>query len=73
MGLDCDDDQTRITRGKNFFLYGGSAETHGTMQETVVRINETLDRRGKRLEEVSLTELRDICQEVRHAIQRRGA
>lgn len=65
LGLDAADGQTRITRGKNFLLYGGSAETHAEMQETAIKLNEHLDRRGKRLEEVSVRELRDIFQELR--------
>lgn len=65
LGLDNDDGHTRLTRGKNFVLYGGSAETHGQMQETAIKVNEKLDRRGKRLEDVSVKELRDIFHEVR--------
>ena len=60
LAFDADDGQKRITRGKNFLLAGGSAETHGAMQETAVKINEHLDRRGKRLADVSVEELRDI-------------
>ncbi|HVX13672.1 MAG TPA: hypothetical protein VHC22_20990 [Pirellulales bacterium] len=64
LGLDGDDGHTRLTRGKNFVLYGGSQDTHAQMQETAVKINEHLDRRGKSLEEVSPRELRDIYREV---------
>lgn len=65
LAFDAQDGQTRITRGKNFVLLGGSQETHSVMQETAVKINEHLDREGKRLEDVSAGELRDICREVR--------
>jgi len=64
LGLDADDGHTRITRGKNFLLWGGSQETHALMQETAIKLNEDLDRRGKRLEDVSPSELRDICRDV---------
>lgn len=64
LGLDGDDGQTRVTRGENFLLWGGSQETHSVMQETAIRINERLARGGKRLEDVSAPELRDICREV---------
>jgi hypothetical protein len=64
MAFDHDDGHTRITRGKNFLLLGGSQQTHGVMQETAVKINERLDQRGKRLEDVSVRELRDICRDV---------
>ncbi|MBN2579335.1 MAG: hypothetical protein JXB10_10120 [Pirellulales bacterium] len=62
------DDQTRITRGNNFLLWGGTSETHSLMQETAVKINERLEQRGKRLEEVSIKELRDICREVKNTL-----
>ncbi len=39
------------------------------MQETAIKINEHLERRGKRLEDVSIRELRDICAEVRRQIE----
>lgn len=71
LGLDNDDGHTRITRGKNFFLLGGSQDTHGVMQETAVKVNERLDRRGKRLEDVSVDELRDICRDVTDSIRHR--
>jgi hypothetical protein len=64
LGFDDKDGQTRLTRGKNFVLYGGSQETHAQMQETAIKINEHLDRRGKQLEEVSPRELHDIYREV---------
>lgn len=60
LGLDCEDGHTRLSRGNNFVLYGGSEETHAKMQETAIRVNEQLDKRGKRLEDVSHAELRDI-------------
>ncbi len=60
LAFDAEDGQKRLTRGKNFVLAGGSAETHAVMQETAIKVNEHLDRRGRRLEEVSPGELRDI-------------
>ena len=70
MAYDGDDGETRLTRGKNFLLVGGSQDTHAVMQEAAVKINEELDQRGKRLEEVSLGELRDICHDVAETIRR---
>ncbi len=64
LAFDNDDGQTRVTRGKNFLLWGGSKSSHALMQETAVKINECLDLRGKRLEDVSLPELRDICRDI---------
>ena len=68
LGLDNDDGHTRLTRGKNFVLLGGSQDTHSAMQETAIKINEQLDRRGKRLEDVSVKELREICHEVKDSV-----
>jgi hypothetical protein len=68
LAFDHDDGHTRLTRGDNFVLYGGSDETHAVMQETAVKINEHLGREGRRLEDVSVGELRDICREVTDSI-----
>jgi hypothetical protein len=65
LAFDAEDGQTRLTRGKNFVLCGGSDETHSVMQETAAKINEHLDRRGQQLADMSLGELRDICESVR--------
>lgn len=64
LAFDAEDDQKRITRGKNFVLAGGSEETHSVMQETAIKLNEQLDRRGKRLEDVSPNELRDLLEDT---------
>lgn len=64
MAFDAEDGHTRLSRGKNFILCGGSEESHAVMQETATKINEHLDRRGQRLEDVSIRELRDICDQV---------
>ena len=64
IGLDAEDGHTRLTRGENYVLCGGSEETHGLMQETAVKVNEHLVRKGRRLEDITLGELRDICQSV---------
>lgn len=68
LAFDNDDGHTRLTRGKNFVLLGGSQDTHAVMQETAIKVNERLDRAGKRLEEVPLKELRQIFREVRESI-----
>jgi hypothetical protein len=64
LAFDADDDQKRITRGKNFFLAGGSEETHLLMRETVLKITERLDERGQHLADVSVDELRDLIDDV---------
>jgi len=65
LAFDAQDEHKRITRGRNFLLCGGSPETHAVMQETAIKLNEHLDRRGQRLEEVSSRELRDIFEQIR--------
>jgi hypothetical protein len=72
LAFDNDDGHTRLTRGKNFLLVGGSRQTHAVLQETAVKINECIDRRGKRLEDVSFGEFRDICHEVVEKVGDRG-
>lgn len=64
LGLDATDGHTRLTRGDNFVLFGGSEETHGAMQETAIKFNEKLARKGQRLEDVSVEQLRDIWREI---------
>ena len=68
VGLDAKDGQVRLTRGKNYQLVGGSEQTHAVMQETAIKINEHVDRAGKRLEDVSHKQLSDICNEVHESI-----
>ncbi len=60
VGLDNDDGHKRITTGPKFAVIGGSAETHERMTETVVKTFEELKQRGKALEEVETTELKEI-------------
>ncbi len=69
VAFDNDDGHTRLTRGKNFVLVGGCQETHAVMQETAVKINEHLDKRGRRLEDVSPSELGNICRDVVESIR----
>ncbi len=63
VGLDSDGHK-RITKGENFALVGGSRDTHEEMTEKAVKINEKLDERGKRLEDVSREEFDDIANDV---------
>lgn len=63
VGLDSDGHK-RVTTGENFALVGGSKDTHEQMTETVIKINEQLGAKGKRLEEVSSEEFDDIAHSV---------
>ncbi|MDO4571369.1 MAG: hypothetical protein Q4D38_13365 [Planctomycetia bacterium] len=64
IGMDNDDGEFRLTRGENFALFGGSQETHEVMQETVVKVNENLEKRGKSLSETTQNEFRTVLCEV---------
>lgn len=64
MGLDGKDGHIRISRGKNFWLYGGSEPTHEQMREKVIKFNEQLDKRGKQLENISQREFVDIAGKI---------
>jgi hypothetical protein len=72
LAFDAEDGQTRITKGDNFLLYGGAQDTHAVMQETVLKINEHLDDRGQRLEDVSPKELREILHDVWQDVSGKG-
>ncbi|NJN14774.1 MAG: hypothetical protein HC813_03985, partial [Planctomycetes bacterium] len=62
MGLGLDSDgHSRITKGEDFLLLGGTEETHGTMQEKVERLNHTLDRMGTSFQHASEEELREAA------------
>lgn len=60
IGLDHADGHKRITQAERFAILGGSEETHVRMTETVVKTFETLDRKGKTLEQVEKKELVEI-------------
>ena len=64
LGLDNQDGHLRLTRGENFHLVGGSEETHGTMQEKALKFNEKLRERGRRMQDISREEFRDIAHQI---------
>jgi Ca2+-binding EF-hand superfamily protein len=63
VGLDQIDGHKRITTAEHFSIVGGSQETHERMTETVVKAFETLDRKGKNLDQVDAHELKDIIKD----------
>ena len=64
LAFDAKDGHKRITRGQNFFLAGGSEETHGLMRETIIKVTEQLDSRGVELADVTPDELRDLLNDA---------
>jgi hypothetical protein len=63
LGLDSDGHK-RLTTGPNFILVGGSEETHEVMTEKVIKINEKLAAKGKKLDDVGHDEFDDLAQSV---------
>lgn len=64
LGFDAKDGHVRVTKGKNFRLYGGSEETHGLMQEKAIKFNEQLDKHGKALDDLNKKEFYDIAHKI---------
>jgi hypothetical protein len=65
VGLDSKDEHVRLTRGKNFELYGGSQETHELMQEKCIKLDEKLKAKGKELGELDKSEFLDLAAECK--------
>lgn len=61
LGFDADDGHKRITKGENFYLFGGSKLTHQKMQEIAIKFNEQLKKKQKTLDTVSEKEFIDIA------------
>lgn len=64
VGFDCKDKHMRITKGKNFYLYGGSHRTHKALQEKAIKFNEQLDKRGKTLDTICKREFNEITHKI---------
>lgn len=64
LGFDSKDGHVRITKGKNFRLFGGSKETHEKMQEKAVKFNEQLDKNHKTLDEINEKEFYEIARTI---------
>ncbi|MGD1085114.1 MAG: hypothetical protein ABSA47_10245 [Verrucomicrobiota bacterium] len=69
IGMDSDGHK-RLTTGPNFALVGGTEETHQTMTEKVIKINEKIAAKGKPLEDISHEEFEDIAHSV--GLRRQG-
>jgi len=64
IGLDGADGHTRITKGDNFHLVGGSKETHEQMQECAIKFTEALKRTGTDFHTAPREKICDIMQSV---------
>lgn len=63
LGLDDDGGHHRLTKGSDFKLVGGSAETHERMTDLVMRMRETLKREGKTLRDLNRAEFEDLARD----------
>ena len=61
LGLDSHDDHRRLTRSDQSLIFGGSAETHDELRETVLRLELELDRQGQRLGDLDPLELAELA------------
>jgi hypothetical protein len=61
LGLDSCDDQKRLTRSDQSLVFGGSAETHAQLRETVSRMELELDRQGQQLGDLDPLELAELA------------
>ena len=64
LGFDNKDEHKRFTKGHNFYLVGGSEDTHKTMQEKSIKFNECLEKRGKTLDEINSKEFYEIADKI---------
>jgi hypothetical protein len=64
IGLDNTDEHQRVTHSESFLLVGGSEETHEQMQDTAIRFEESLRKRGKTLQETSPQEAADLLRDA---------
>jgi hypothetical protein len=53
-----------VTQGENFSIFSGSEETHERMQRSCIKLNEKLARKGKRLDDASHEEVRDLLADL---------
>ncbi|OOP56255.1 MAG: hypothetical protein AYP45_10100 [Candidatus Brocadia carolinensis] len=64
LAFDNKDSHKRITTGENFYIAGGSAETHENLVEKVLEFSETIKKYGKKLDDLSESEFYAIAKEI---------
>jgi hypothetical protein len=70
VGLDNEDGHKRITRTEEMTIVGGSEETHGKMQDTAIYFSEKLEKKGKKVTDLSPQEAMDFLQEAKDRANR---
>ena len=64
VGLDEVEGHKRLTKGDNFYLVGGSKDTHAQMIEKAIKMNESLKKIDKDLNTVTRKEFEDISHKL---------
>ncbi len=64
VGLDGTDGHKRLTQADHFILLGGSEQTHERMQDTAIRFDESLKKKGKSLRETTAEEAVDLLRDA---------
>jgi hypothetical protein len=64
VGLDNQDGHKRVTQSEHFLIVGGSEETHERMQDTALKFDESLKRKGKTLADTSPEEAADLLHDA---------
>ncbi len=64
IAFDNKDKHKRITTGENFYIVGGSADTHENLVEKVLEFNKVIKKYGKKLHDLSEAEFYDITNKI---------
>ena len=64
LGFDNKDNHKRVTTGEQFYITGGSAETHENLVEKVLEFGEAVKKYGKKLDDLSEMEFYAIAKEI---------
>lgn len=60
LGLDNKDGHVRLTRAEQFTIAGGSEQTHERMTETLMKTCESLERKGRNLDDADVREIAEL-------------
>ena len=64
LGFDNKANHKRVTTGEQFYIAGGSAETHENLVEKVLEFGEAVKKYGKKLDDLSEMEFYAIAKEI---------